>query len=158
MARTIALERLAAILSLATASGAVGGVVVFLIQNLFWWSGLTRFAHVTFEPHFDEFDLYSHVFWGAVFGLVFLINLRFIHNFWGKALIYGLFPAFARLFVWFPFIDHQGVGGWDYGSATPVFTLIFFTLAWAVPAYAWFINASRETVGEDAAQPLLVDP
>lgn len=151
------LERLAALLSLATASGAVGGVVSFLVQNLFWWLGLQRVAHVSLEPEFTWPGLYERVFWGAVAGLVFLINLRFTRNFFARALCYGLLPALAHLFIFYPLISHHGWAGWDYGAATAVFVLFFYTAAWAVPGYAWFVNSSRETVGEDAAQPLLAD-
>ena len=50
----------------------------------------------------------------------------------------GLFPSAVQLFIVFPNGTPFGVGGIGLGNLTPAFVLIFNTLGWSIPAYAWF--------------------
>lgn len=51
----------------------------------------------------------------------------------------GLGPSLVQLFVIFPLSTPFGVGGVGLGAATPVFVLLFNSLGWSLPAYAWFL-------------------
>lgn len=51
----------------------------------------------------------------------------------------GLVPSLVQLLVIFPLSTPFGVGGVGLGAATPVFVLLFNTLGWSLPAYAWFL-------------------
>ncbi len=53
----------------------------------------------------------------------------------------GLFPSAVQTFIVFPVATHFGVGGVGLGKLTPLFVIIFNTLGWSLPAYAWFLLA-----------------
>merc|ERR1711976_596281 len=76
-------------------AGAMGGVANFLIAPLFGAMHLTTVCGVDIAPHLDKLDLYSKVFWGGVWGLVFLEPFlkRCVRSVWLRALVYG--PAVA---------------------------------------------------------------
>lgn len=42
------------------------------------------------------------------------------------------------MFIVFPVSTPFGLGGVGLGALTPVFVLIFNTIGWGIPAYAWF--------------------
>ena len=50
----------------------------------------------------------------------------------------GIVPSLVQMFLVFPFSTPFGVGGIGLGALTPVFVLIFNTIGWGIPAYAWF--------------------
>ena len=49
----------------------------------------------------------------------------------------GLLPSFVQMFVMFP-LGGQGIGGYHLGIAMPLFVILFNTVFWSFPAYAWF--------------------
>ena len=50
----------------------------------------------------------------------------------------GIVPSLVQMFLVFPFSTPFGIGGIGLGALTPVFVLIFNTIGWGIPAYAWF--------------------
>ena len=50
----------------------------------------------------------------------------------------GLVPSLVQIFLVFPRTTPFGIGGVGLGNLTPVFVLIFNTIGWSIPAYAWF--------------------
>jgi hypothetical protein len=50
----------------------------------------------------------------------------------------GLFPSAVQIFIVFPVSTPFGVGGVGLGKLTPLFVVIFNTIGWSLPAYAWF--------------------
>ena len=50
----------------------------------------------------------------------------------------GIVPSLVQMFLVFPLSTPFGVGGVGLGALTPVFVLIFNTIGWGIPAYAWF--------------------
>mmetsp|Transcript_37133 Transcript_37133/g.82613 ORF Transcript_37133/g.82613 Transcript_37133/m.82613 type:complete len:97 (-) Transcript_37133:563-853(-) len=66
-----------------------------------------------------------------------MFSLGRISNFWIKSSLYGLLPSLVQLFVVFPLATSAGVGGLGLGLLTPLFVLVFNTLGWSIPAYAW---------------------
>lgn len=142
------LRNIAILLSCVWISGAVGGLAFWLIGPLFDVLRIFDVAKVDLHNHFElSWDtLYQSVFWGGLWGLLFLLMLpkglysreqgRGIGLFFARALIYGLVPAAIAAFVVLP-KDGDGYGGLELGAATPVFVLLFATLGWSIPAYAW---------------------
>ncbi|MEW5306708.1 MAG: hypothetical protein WDW36_009152 [Sanguina aurantia] len=123
-------------------TGAVGGVANTLLPILFGLLHITTALHVDIAPAWSKEDLYHKVFWGGLWGFVFLIRLplpRVARSWWTRACVYGLVPSLVQLLVIFPLSTPFGVGGVGLGAATPVFVLLFNTLGWSLPAYAWFL-------------------
>jgi hypothetical protein len=50
----------------------------------------------------------------------------------------GLFPSAVQMFIVFPNGTPFGIGGVGLGNLTPAFVLVFNTIGWSLPAYAWF--------------------
>lgn len=53
---------------------------------------------------------------------------------WGP----GVLPSLVQIFLVFPLSTPFGIGGVGLGALTPLFVLIFNTVGWSIPAYAWF--------------------
>ena len=111
-------------------------------------------------------DLYAKVFWGGLWGALFLLPLRkVVARWWVRALIYGMAlrrtlcsltplvasrakgsapcgagcgPSLVQVLLVFPLTTPYGVGGMGLGALTPVFVFIFNTVGWSIPAYAYF--------------------
>ena len=49
----------------------------------------------------------------------------------------GLLPAAVQLLLIFP-LSGKGVGGISLGYCMPLFVILFNTVFWSFPAYAWF--------------------
>ena len=50
----------------------------------------------------------------------------------------GIVPSLVQMFLVFPLSTPFRIGGVGLGALTPVFVLIFNTIGWGIPAYAWF--------------------
>mmetsp|Transcript_7226 Transcript_7226/g.13112 ORF Transcript_7226/g.13112 Transcript_7226/m.13112 type:complete len:163 (-) Transcript_7226:358-846(-) len=134
-------------LSCALCAGAMGGVANFLIAPLFGIMHITTACGVDIAPPLLKEDLYAKVFWGGVWGLVFLEPClrRVLPQAWARALIYGILPSLVQIFLVFPLTTGFGIGGVGLGAATPVFVLIFNTLGWSMPALGWLLMTGVET-------------
>lgn len=120
-------------------------MVNFLIAPLFRALHITTALGVNIAPGLSKGDLYQKVVWGGIFGFLFLIPLRkYIRQWWLRAIIFGIVPSLVQMFLVFPFSTPFGVGGTGLGALTPVFVLIFNTIGWGIPAYAWFRLAGHE--------------
>ncbi len=60
------------------------------------------------------------------------------------------------MFLVFPLSTPFKVGGVGLGALTPVFVLIFNTIGWGIPAYAWFRLAGEGFC--NYAQDVIVSP
>ncbi|CAL5227307.1 g10244 [Coccomyxa viridis] len=135
------------ILSVAFAAGAVGGLINFLIAPLFGALHITTALGVDIAPGLNKGDLYQKLVWGGVFGFLFLIPLRkYVKQWWVRACIFGVVPSLVQMFLVFPLSTPFKVGGVGLGALTPVFVLLFNTIGWGIPAYAWFRLAGYEDV------------
>ncbi|BDA46518.1 hypothetical protein COCOBI_08-6120 [Coccomyxa sp. Obi] len=133
------------ILSVAFAAGALGGFFNFLIAPLFGALHITTALGVHIAPALVKADLYSKVFWGGIWGFLFILPLRkYIKSWWARAFIFGLFPSAVQMFLVFPNATPFGIGGIGLGKLTPLFVIIFNTLGWSLPGYFWFRLAGYE--------------
>ena len=68
----------------------------------------------------------------------------------------GCVPSLVQMFIVFPVSTPFGLGGVGLGALTPVFVLIFNTIGWGIPAYAWFRlageHAGRRTCNTNLTQ------
>ncbi len=53
-------------------------------------------------------------------------------------MVAGLLPSLVQMFIVFPLATEFGIGGVGLGALTPLFVIIFNTIGWSIPAYAWF--------------------
>ena len=149
------------IISCTFTAGVVGGVANMLTAFLFGALHITTALGVDIAPPLeDKAALYSKAFWGGLWGLVFLLPWRRLsQNWWVRALVpgeylqvfcyilhsppksllvAGLLPSLVQMFVVFPLATPYHIGGVGLGTLTPLFVIIFNTLGWSMPAYAWF--------------------
>lgn len=144
------LKFLTAMVSCAFAAGAVGGVVNFIMPVLFGMARLTTAVGVDIAPHFEKAELYSKVFWGGLWGLVFIFPLvRFVRYKLLAAALFGLLPSITMIFLVFPLKLHLGIGGIKLGLLTPAFVLLFNTVGWSIPGYYWFSFIGGSSEGGD---------
>ena len=122
-------------LSLGFAAGSFAGLVYFGVLWAAVTTGIMGMYGVSWHPVFTLHTLYEQVLsrglWGFVFALPYLGNWYFF-----RGLLFGLFPAFAQLFVLFPILQDQGFLGMRLGEMTPLFVL-GFNVIWGVTAGLW---------------------
>lgn len=128
-------------LSLAFASGVLGGLVNSTVLWLFGRAGITAELGVKLAPAFTPAWLYPRLVWGGIWGILFLLPLAQNRPF-QQGLLISLGPTIVQLFVIFPYQLNKGMLGLELGTLTPLFVL-FFNAVWGVAAALWLRLAGK---------------
>ena len=135
------MTRIARKTTLVFAAGCLGGLINSLAV---WFSGdigITSALGVKIAPKLSAPWLYPRIVWGGIWGLLFL--LPFLRNrFLYRGLIFSLGPTLVQLFVVFPLKAMKGVMGFDIGTLTPVFVILFNAI-WGVTTALWLRWVSK---------------
>jgi len=135
------MTRIARKTTLVFAAGCLGGLINSLAVWFFGDIGITSALGVKIAPRLSAAWLYPRIVWGGIWGLLFL--LPFLRNrFLYRGLIFSLGPTLVQLFVVFPLKATKGVMGFDIGTLTPVFVILFNAI-WGVTAALWLRWVSR---------------
>lgn len=132
------LQRLSTVLT----AGAIGGLFNSLAVWLFGLVGLTIATGVQIQPSFTPEWLYPRLVWGGIWGMLFIIPVltdRLIL----KGLLLSLGPALVQCLVVFPFKAQKGWFGFELGTLTPVYVIIF-NAVWGIAAGLWILSAFED--------------
>ncbi len=129
------MRNFAAKISIFFAAGGLGGLFNSLAVWLFGLYGVTQAYGVKIAPELSPQWLYPRIVWGGIWGLIFFLPVL-SKSILTKGLILSLGPTLIQLFVLFPLKAHKGVMGFELGSLTPVFVLIFNAI-WGLTAAIW---------------------
>ncbi len=140
LTKTIAIN-----MTIAFASGCIGGLLNSLVVWFFGTTGLTALLGVKIAPDLTPPWLYPRIIWGGLWGFIFLLPF-FQNKYLYRGLLYSLFPSLVQLFIIFPFQANQGIMGVGLGRLTPIFVL-FFNFIWGASTALWlkFISDSSES-------------
>jgi len=122
-------------LTLAFASGCLGGLMNSLVLWLFGQAGITAELGVKLAPALTPQWLYPRVVWGGIWGFLFLLPLL-RNDILLQGLVLSLGPTIVQLFVVFPLQLGKGFLGLDLGQWTPAF-VIFLNAVWGVTTAVW---------------------
>jgi len=116
----------------------VAGLLGGLANSLFVWAcgewGITALIGVKLTPVLKLSWLYSQMVWGGIWGLPYFFSIglpRYRRQWIRKGLWFSLLPSAAMLFYFFPYVQHQGMAGFDLGMLTPLFVVIA-NLVWGL--------------------------
>jgi hypothetical protein len=128
-------------LSLIFAAGCFGGLLKGLVAWGFGASGLCALLGSGFAPPLTLPWIYSHVIWGGLWGLLFLLPIKGL-SYYSLGVIYSLPQTLVTLLVLMPKM-HRGWLGLELGYLTPVL-FVFFGFIWGI-ATAFWLKWSRES-------------
>ncbi|MCB1112167.1 MAG: hypothetical protein KDK72_05865 [Chlamydiia bacterium] len=116
-------------------AGCLGGIATNVLTILFGTLNIPDVIGVDMSPSFDLPALYSDLFWGGIYGLLFLIP--FLNSFlFLKGIILSLVPTLVQVLVIFPFYEGAGFLGQELGTWAPVLVFIY-QIAWGLVAAAF---------------------
>jgi hypothetical protein len=128
-------------LSLVLAAGCFGGLMKGLAAWLFGAMGLCALLGSRFAPPLSPAWIYSHVVWGGIWALLFLLPLKGF-SYYSLGVIYSLPQTLIALLVLFPRMN-RGFLGLGLGSITPVL-ILFFGVVWGITTAFW-LKLSKES-------------
>ena len=116
-----------------------GGAVAAAVKNAAWW-GLARHGIAepyasAFAPHLTLTAFAPHLVWGSLWGLVFLIPLRW-QSWWLRGALWSLAPAAVELFYTLPHRSGYGPMGLGLGTLAPLGVLAG-ALVWGLLTSLW---------------------
>ena len=116
----------------AIAAGCIGAITLNAVTLLFGTLQVGPALGIDFAPDTEIETLYMNLFWGSIWGLLFLLPLL-EDALVIKGSILSLVPSLIDLAIVFPYIE--GIGFWGIKlGALPPFTVLFFNGCWGISA------------------------
>ena len=116
-----------------------GGVFAAALKNLAWWGlarrGVAEPYSSAFAPHLTLTAFGPHLVWGGVWGLLFLLPLRW-SSWWLRGALWSLAPAAVELFYTLPHRSGYGVMGLGMGALAPA-AVLAGALVWGLLTSLW---------------------
>jgi hypothetical protein len=132
-------------ISLAFASGCLGGLSQALFSWFFGVTGISAALGFMMAPQPTPMWLYAHVVWGGIWGFLFLLPIMKDSSPYAKGILYSFLPALVKLLIVFPLKDGKGLFGLQLGHITPVL-ILFFNMVWGTTAATWLkLTEGRKT-------------
>jgi hypothetical protein len=132
-------------ISLAFASGCLGGLIQALTSWFFGATGISAALGFMMAPQLTPMWLYAHVVWGGIWGFLFLLPVMKESSPYAKGILYSFLPALVKLLIVFPLKDNKGLFGLQLGYITPVL-ILFFNMVWGTTAATWLrLTEGRKT-------------
>lgn len=128
--------------SLIFAASCVGGLAKGLLAWLFGASGINAILGSQFAPQLGPQWVYSHMVWGGIWALLFLLPVRG-WSLTSLGILYSLPQSIISLLVMFPKMG-RGLLGLQLGYSTPVLA-IFFGFVWGLVTAFWWKTAREST-------------
>lgn len=127
--------------SLVFAAGSLGGLAKGLAAWLFGAAGINALLGSQFAPALTPMWIYSHVVWGGIWALLFLLPLRKV-SYVSLGILYSLPQTLIALLVLMPKMG-RGLLALQLGWTTPILVL-FFGFIWGIATSLW-LKWSRES-------------
>jgi hypothetical protein len=121
--------------SLIFAAGCFGGLAKGFLAWLFGAVGLNALLGSQFAPQLGPQWLYSHMVWGGIWAMLFLLPIRG-WSLYSLGIFYSLPQSIISLLVMFPQMG-RGLMGLQLGYSTPVLA-IFFGFVWGLGTAFWW--------------------
>lgn len=118
-------------------AGFLGGVASNVLNLIFNKINLPMFLGVDIASDNSIGDLYLDLFFGSLWGLLFLIPV-FNYHLIIKGIILSIIPSLFQLLVILPFLQGVNPLALEYGVLMPLY-ILFLNLAWGIAAGA-FLN------------------
>jgi hypothetical protein len=134
-------------ISLAFASGSLGGLLQGLTSWFFGATGISAALGFMMTPQLTPMWLYTHVVWGGIWGFLFLLPIMKKSPPYTKGVVFSFAPALVKLLIVFPLKDNKGLLGLQLGYITP-FLILFFNMVWGTAAATWLKFAEGRKSGE----------
>ena len=135
------MKRLVTKMSLAFASGCLGGLLNSFAVWFLGIKGVPALLGVRIAPHWSPSWLYPRLIWGGIWGALFLLPvLR--KSVFGRGLLFSLGPTLVQLLYIFPMVAGKGMLGLALGDFTPLF-VFFYNLVWGITAALWMTLAEE---------------
>ena len=125
-------------LSLIFAAGCVGGLAKGIAAWFCGAIGLNALLGSQFAPQLSSQWAYSHMVWGGIWALLFLLPIRG-WSLYSLGIIYSLPQSLISLVFMFPKMN-RGLLGLQLGYSTPVL-VIFFGFVWGLATAFWWRHA-----------------
>jgi hypothetical protein len=123
--------------SVCFAGGVFGGLVagfgVWLAGRYGWAAALG----VAMAPSWDAAWVHSRLFWGGLWGLLFLPPVLEDSILW-RGLFLSLCPSLAQFLIVFPFQPEAGTWGLGMGTWAPLY-VVGANALWGVATAAWVV-------------------
>jgi hypothetical protein len=130
--------------SLIFAAGACGGLVKALVAWGFGAAGINAVLGSKMAMGLTPMWIYTHVVWGGVWAILFLLPLR--GSYYARGALYSLAQTLIQLMIIFPNMG-KGMWGLELGYMTPAL-VTFFGVIWGL-ATAFWLKYSR--VGSESS-------
>lgn len=116
----------------------VAGLLGGLAGSLFLWAcgewGISTLLGVKIAPSLQLSWLYPRLMVGGLWGLLYFFSVgipRYRRHWVRKGLWLSLFPSAATLFYFYPYVDQQGLAGFELGMLTPLL-VILTNIVWGI--------------------------
>jgi len=116
----------------------VAGLLGAVASSLFLWGfgewGLSDMIGVKIVPSLNESWLYPRMIIGGLWGLGYFFTVgtpRQRRQWVRKGLWFSLLPSAFKLFYLYPYVEHQGLAGFDLGMLTPLL-IVLSNLVWGL--------------------------
>jgi len=122
------------------AAGCLGGVAMNVFNLIFGMVNIPEFAGIDMAQDINANALYSDLFWGGAWGILFLLpileDIPFV-----KGIVASIVPTLAQLFIFLPMIDGIHFLETEFQLMLPVYVFML-NAVWGVVA-ASFLYYSR---------------
>lgn len=128
-------------LGLYFAAGCLGGVAINVINIFLHLVNFPEAIGVDITPDYSLSALYSDLFWGGVWGFLFMIP--FLKDLYlVKGVILSLIPTFTQLIIVLPFFKGATILGLEFGMMMPVYVMLL-NIVWGLVAGTFLLNVSE---------------
>ncbi len=128
-------------LGLYFAAGCLGGVSMNIINIFLNLVNFPVAIGIDITPDHSLPALYSDLFWGGVWGFLFIIP--FLKDLYlVKGVILSLIPTFTQLVFVLPFFKGATILGLEFGTMMPVYVMLL-NIVWGLVAGFFLLKASE---------------
>lgn len=133
-------------ISLTYSAGCIGALVN---SWLVWYTarnGIPQKLGVAMAPVWSLDFLYSRLFWGGIWGFLFMVPVwqnGFRVGVFSRGILFSTIPTLFQLFYVFPYVAGKGWMGLALGRLTPVLVFLYNSV-WGFCAALWLYAAGAK--------------
>jgi hypothetical protein len=124
------------------AAGCLGGVAINVLNIFLHLVSFPLAIGVDITPDYSLPALYSDLFWGGLWGLLFMIP--FLKDLYlVKGVILSLIPTFTQLIIILPFFKGASILATEFGLMMPVYVMML-NIVWGLVAGIFLMNVQEK--------------